>query len=50
MTSTVPDAALIGLMLLLTVNHNIADIMMQNPSLTTDEEKKAGWAPQLLPH
>ena len=50
MSSSVPVAALIGCMLLLTVKHIIADFMLQNSWMAIGKDQKTGWALPLLAH
>jgi hypothetical protein len=50
MPSSVPVAALIGWMLLLTVKHIIADFMLQNSWMAIGKDQKVGWAMPLLAH
>jgi hypothetical protein len=50
MSSSVPVAALMGWMLLLTVKHIIADFMLQNSWMAIGKDQKKGWAMPLLAH
>jgi hypothetical protein len=50
MSSSVPVAALVGWMLLLTVKHIIADFMLQNSWMAIGKDQKTGWALPLLAH
>ena len=50
MSSSVPVAALIGWMLLLTVKHIIADFIFQTSWMAIGKDQKTGWALPLLAH
>jgi len=50
MSSSVPVAALIGWMLLLTVKHVIADFVLQTSWMAIGKDQKTGWALPLLAH
>ena len=50
MSSSVPVAALVGWMLLLTVKHVIADFVLQNSWMAIGKDQKTGWAMPLLAH
>jgi hypothetical protein len=50
MSSSVPVAALLGWMLLLTVKHIIADFVLQNSWMALGKDQKKGWALPLLAH
>jgi hypothetical protein len=50
MSSSVPEGALIGWMLLLTVKHVIADFVLQNSWMAIGKDQKTGWALPLLAH
>src|ERR1700709_2883580 len=48
MSSSVPVAALVGWMLLLTFKHVIADFVLQNAWMAIGKDQKTGWALPLL--
>src|SRR3954453_23596221 len=50
MSSSVPVAALVGWMLLLTFKHVIADFVLQNSWMAIGKDQKTGWPLPLLPH
>jgi hypothetical protein len=50
LSSSVPLAALIGWMLLLTVKHIIADFVLQTSWMAIGKDQKHGWALPLLAH
>jgi hypothetical protein len=50
MSSSVPVAALVGWMLLLTFKHVIADFVLQNSWMALGKDQKTGWALPLLAH
>ena len=50
MSSSVPVAALVGWMLLLTFKHVIADFVLQNSWMAIGKDQKTGWALPLLAH
>jgi hypothetical protein len=50
MSSSVPVAALVGWMLLLTFKHIIADFVLQNSWMAIGKDQKTGWALPLLAH
>ena len=50
LSSSVPLAALIGWMLLLTVKHIIADFVLQTSWMAIGKDAKTGWALPLLAH
>jgi hypothetical protein len=50
MSSSVPVAALIGWMLLLTAKHIVADFFLQTSWMAIGEDQKIGWAMPLLAH
>ena len=50
LSSSVPVAALVGWMLLLTVKHVIADFVLQTSWMAIGKDQKTGWALPLLAH
>jgi hypothetical protein len=50
MSSSVPVAALVGWMLLLTAKHVIADFLLQNSWMAHGKDQRTGWALPLLVH
>jgi Protein of unknown function (DUF3307) len=50
MSSSVPVAALVGWMLLLTAKHIVADFVLQNSWMAIGKDQKTGWALPLLAH
>jgi uncharacterized protein DUF3307 len=50
MSSSVPVAALVGWMLLLTAKHIVADFLLQNAWMAIGKDQKIGWALPLLAH
>jgi hypothetical protein len=50
MSSSVPDGALVGWMLLLTTKHVVADFFLQNTWMAVGKDLKRGWALPLLAH
>jgi uncharacterized protein DUF3307 len=50
MSSSVPVAALIGWMLLLTAKHIVADFFLQTSWMAIGKDQKIGWAMPLLAH
>jgi hypothetical protein len=50
MSSSVPVAALVGWMLLLTFKHVIADFVLQNSWMALGKDQKTGWVLPLLAH
>ena len=50
MSSSVPVAALVGWMLLLTAKHIVADFLLQNSWMAIGKDQKIGWALPLLAH
>src|SRR4030088_3535369 len=50
MSSSVPVAALIGWMLVLTFKHIIADFVLQSSWMAIGKDQKTGWALPLLAH
>jgi hypothetical protein len=50
MSSSVPVAALVGWMLLLTAKHIVADFLLQNSWMAIGKDQKIGWALPLFAH
>ena len=50
MSSSVPVAALVGWMLLLTFKHVIADFVLQTSWMALGKDQKTGWGLPLLAH
>jgi uncharacterized protein DUF3307 len=50
MSSSVPVAALVGWMLLLTAKHIVADFFLQTSWMAIGKDQKIGWALPLLAH